>query len=435
MTAATPSQPPRLFTYDFTVLALAATFGFCNIAIFYGFASYLERLGIDPAWRGLLLGAEPLAAFCLRPFLSVLVTPRNALTVARSSLVGLGAALCCYPLARGLGPILAVRLFHGVSFVCLVSAVTALLAHSIPKGQAGRAFGYFSLSALVPYAVMPPLTEWLLPRLGREDRAYAACSLLVLPALALLAPLGRRLGSRAMAGIPGTGRPSLADVRHTLALAPVRLILAANLCLFMSTTLVFFFIKPFAVGLGLADPGLFFTVSTTASLVVRVLAGPFSTVRPAAQGSRAHGRPVLPRRLHGGIRHGGPEPSARPGRGLRPVPGRGPAADKRRHVRPLPASHARDRPEPDAVHDGHGLRGRSGGGRRDPGRRGRLSDAVSGLLRLRGRGGTTRGTACGRRLAALAAGDRQGLSPRNTPSRTRPKACPPLRTNPFRARR
>ena len=275
MTDAAPRPAEKLFTYEFTVLTLAAGFGFCNIAIFYGFASYLERLGIDAGWRGALLGAEPLAAFCLRPFLSVWVTPRNALSLARLSLVGMGLALCCYQFAGGIPWILAVRLFHGVSFVCLVSAVTTMLAHIIPRTLAGRAFGYFSLSALVPYAVMPPLMEWLVPRLGGEAVAYAVCSSLILPALAMLVPLGPRLGRRAMANVPGTQRPRLADVRRNLAEPAVRLVLGSSLCLFLSTTLVFFYMKPFALGLGLTDPGLFFTVSTVASILVRVTAGRF----------------------------------------------------------------------------------------------------------------------------------------------------------------
>ncbi len=268
------ARTERLFSYDFTVLTLAAGFGFCNIAVFYGFGSYLKRLGLDPAWWGPLLAAEPFAAFCLRPFLSVLVTPRNALALARSSLVGMGLALCGYPFARSVAAILAVRLCHGVAFVCLVSAVTVLLAQAIPRVLAGRAFACFSLAALVPYAVMPPLAEWLLPVLGCEDRVYACCAAFVLPALALLAPLGRRLGRRAMAGVAGTGRPTLAQVRQSLASPAVRLLLLANLFLFLCTTLIFFFIKPFALRLGLADPGLFFTVSTAASIATRVLAGP-----------------------------------------------------------------------------------------------------------------------------------------------------------------
>ena len=274
MTEPTASPTPRLFTYDFTVLLVAAAFGFCNIAVFYGFASYLERLGVAPVWRGWLLGAEPLAAVCLRPFLSILVTPRNALALARISLLCMGLALCGYPFAQSIGTILAVRLCHGVAFVCLVSAVTVLLAQAIPRALAGRAFACFSLAALVPYAVMPPLAERLLPVLGREDRVYACCAAFVLPALALLTPLGRRLGRRAMAGVAGTGRPSLAQVRRSLASPAVRLLLLANLFLFLSTTLIFFFIKPFALRLGLADPGLFFTVSTAASIAMRALAGP-----------------------------------------------------------------------------------------------------------------------------------------------------------------
>jgi MFS family permease len=275
------SQPAeRLWTYDFTVLTLAATFGFCNIAIFYGFASYLERLGIDPAWRGVLLGAEPLAAFILRPLLSVFVTPRNALALARVSLVAMGTALCCYQFVSSIPALLVVRLFHGLAFVCLVSAIIVLLSRVIPKSLSGRAFGYFSLSALVPYAVMPPLTEWLLPRVGNEARAYAITALLVLPALATLAPLGTRLGRRAFGNAADTHRPSLADIRCNLQQRPVVLLLLANLCLFLSTTLVFFFMKPFAVGLGMRDPGFFFTIATAASICVRILAGPLYDTLP-----------------------------------------------------------------------------------------------------------------------------------------------------------
>ncbi|AGW14207.1 MFS transporter [Megalodesulfovibrio gigas] len=274
--AATESAPPTLCTYRFVVLTLVATFGFCNIAIFYGFSSYLERLGVPEGWRGWLLAAEPLAAWCLRPWLSVFVTPRNALRLTGISLLGMGLALCGYQFAHGIGALLAVRLFHGLCFVCLVSAVTVLLVQNIPRQLAGRGFGLFSLASLVPYAIMPPLVEWLLPQLGREDRVYALCSLLVLPGLALLAPLGWSRRGQAMTPEPlNSGRPSWAEVRQTLAQRPVRRLLLANLCLFLSTTLVFFYIKPFALAQGLADPGLFFTVSTGASIVIRVLAGPY----------------------------------------------------------------------------------------------------------------------------------------------------------------
>ena len=75
MTTRPENPPERLFTYDFLVLTSAAAFGFCNIAVFYGLASHLKQLGVDPAWQGTVIAAEPLAAFLTRPFLSVWLTP------------------------------------------------------------------------------------------------------------------------------------------------------------------------------------------------------------------------------------------------------------------------------------------------------------------------------------------------------------------------
>ena len=275
------AAPVRLFTYEFTILTMAASFGFCNVAVLYGFATYLERLGVDPSWRGFLLGAQPFAAFCLRPLLSVLVTPRNALTLARTSLGGMGLALCTYQFVHGVGPILALLVFHGAIFVCLLSAVTVMLVQIIPKCLSGRAFGYFSLSFLIPYAVMPPFIEWLLPHVGDEGRAYAICAVLVLPALALMIPLGRRLGRLAMEGV-GMDRPRLAELRQILVLPAVRLVLLSNLSFFLCTALVFYFFKPFVAGLGLTNPGLFFTVYTITSITIRIVAGPFYDRLPKA---------------------------------------------------------------------------------------------------------------------------------------------------------
>lgn len=274
MSAHAQDGPQRLFTYDFTVLTLAAAFGFCNIAVFYGLASHLDRIGIDPAWRGAVIAAEPLAALLTRPALSVLLVPGRALAVARLSLAGMGLALPCYQLALTVPALLAVRIVHGLAFVCLMSAVMTLLARIVPPKLSGRAFGYFSLSSLVPYALMPPLIEALLPRVGGEAQAYAWTALLVLPALALLIPLGARLGADAF---PESERhpPSRGDILASLGRAPILLLLGANLLLFAATTQVFFFVKPYALSLGLAEPGLFFTVSTAASIAVRVLAGPY----------------------------------------------------------------------------------------------------------------------------------------------------------------
>lgn len=274
MSSRAKAAPERLFTYDFMTLFLAAGFGFCNIAVFYGLAAHLAHIGIDPAWRGPIIAAEPLAALLARPFLSVWLTPRQALATARLALVAIAVALPCYMFATTIPLLLAVRIFHGLSFVCLASAVVTLLSKVVPPGAAGRAFGYFSLSALVPYALMPPLTEWLLTLVDGEAQAYAWTALLTLPSLVMFIPLGKRLGRDAFPEAEGR-RPSLGEIRENLGQTPVALLLGANLMIFTGSTQVFFFMKPYATALGLAEPGLFFTVSTLASIAARLVAGPF----------------------------------------------------------------------------------------------------------------------------------------------------------------
>ena len=217
-----PDPPDRLLSYDFVALTLAAAFGFCNIAVFYGLSAYLEKIGLDPAWRGAVIAAEPLAALLARPALSLRLTPRRALDTARISLAALGVALVCYQFASGIPALIAVRLFHGLAFVCLVSAVTVLLTKVVTPRFAGRAFGLFSLSSLAPYAVMPPLMEWLLSRGGNEARAYAWTALLTLPALVMLLPLGRRLGRASFPDQDGW-RPTIRSLRENLGHRPVAL--------------------------------------------------------------------------------------------------------------------------------------------------------------------------------------------------------------------
>lgn len=53
------TQSPKLYSAEFISLIFILFFGFCNMSVFYSFYSYLERLGISPEWRGILVGSSP----------------------------------------------------------------------------------------------------------------------------------------------------------------------------------------------------------------------------------------------------------------------------------------------------------------------------------------------------------------------------------------
>lgn len=267
-----PRETPTFWTYEYLVLIGVTFFGFGNIAVFYGFTTHLKNLGIDPAWHGALLAAEPIAAVFVRPVLGLRLTPGNALATARLALVGVGAALLGYRFALTAESLLAVRIAHGLAFVCLVSAVVTLFSAVVKPENSGRAFSYYSLSSLLPQAIVPPLAERLLPVVGGEANLYAWGALCVLPALALLAPLGGKAGRRNGTDRAGE-RPCLAETLHNLRTPRTVLLLGVGFFVFVATNQVFFFMKPYLVQLGMSDPGLYFTVVTGATVAVRILLG------------------------------------------------------------------------------------------------------------------------------------------------------------------
>jgi hypothetical protein len=109
----------------------------------YGFYPYLISIGISPFWASWILALEPLAAFVLRPLISPVLGPGNALNAMRASLVMIALALLGYAHAQSVPMLICLRVFHGAAFVVLVSATTALLVHFIPPSRSGQGLAFF----------------------------------------------------------------------------------------------------------------------------------------------------------------------------------------------------------------------------------------------------------------------------------------------------
>ena len=55
------------------------------------------------------------------------------------------------------------RIVHGAAFVLLTSVVIALVVNFIPTEKSGQGFSTLSVATMIPYAVIPPVTEALPP--------------------------------------------------------------------------------------------------------------------------------------------------------------------------------------------------------------------------------------------------------------------------------
>ncbi|MDR3641973.1 MAG: MFS transporter [Humidesulfovibrio sp.] len=266
------AQPKSLASYEFIALCVVGLLCFCNIAIFYGFYNYLQGLGIPAAWRGPLLALEPLTALALRPWLSAALNLSNCTRAMRIGVCLVILALASYPVATALPVLALVRILHGAGYVLLLSGLITTFTHILPQGRVAQGFGILSLASLLPSALMPPFVEAVTPFLPGPGYAYAVAAPLMVPALLLLAPLGRKTRALA-AALPQehSQRPAWAEVRANLRLPGVAALILGQLGLLTGHTIVYFFIKSWSLALGTGNPGLFFTCANVATIALRVL--------------------------------------------------------------------------------------------------------------------------------------------------------------------
>ena len=247
------SVQPTIWSKSFLAMCLAAFLTFCNMAIFYSFASYLRTLPIDPAWHGALVGVFALVPLLLRPLVSPFFTPANAVRAMAWLAPAVAASLLGYNLAHGLVSMFLVRVLHGLLYVLLMSANLAGIVGCIPPARSGQAFGYVSVIVLLPYAAIPPLLSWVDRIMGGylAGLNMAALLMLLIPPVVLLLRDGGGQGQ----AVP-TQRPSLAGDQGQPARPPHRLPMTLALLVYTSFAALFFFRPRLRPRSGPRQPGL-----------------------------------------------------------------------------------------------------------------------------------------------------------------------------------
>ena len=271
MTAPTASRP--LWSFEFVAMCLVITAAFGNVSVFYSFYHYLGAIGIPLEWRGFLVGLEPMAAFFLRLIVLPWLHVRNAFAVVMVSLFMLIAASWSYQTATTIPSLIVLRIFHGAVFVLLTSAAIALVVSFIPAERSGQGFSVLSIATMIPYAIIPPLSEAVLPYLHSEAEVYAAVSVFSVLAIFLLAAVRRRVGTT-LGGLDGEllRRPSMWEIRENLGQQPVLVLLVTILLTYLAHATVFYFLKDLSLQLHTGEVGIFFGVSMAAMIAVRALA-------------------------------------------------------------------------------------------------------------------------------------------------------------------
>lgn len=265
------SPPPaRLFTKEFLALNGIAFLTFCNMAIFFQFYRYLQALPIGPEWHGFLIALFSITGMIIRPFISPFLHPGNARLWMLVSATWVTLTLWCYNLADDFWSMALVRAGHGIAYVLLGAALNASLVSLIPPSRSGQAFGLVTVITLLPFAIVPPILDSVLRSWGGLLPVLNASALLMLLVFPLSLAVKKTSGQdRALAGPRLSGQ----DLTENLKDRRVAVLLVIMLLLYSSFTPVFFFLEGYARKIGIANPGLFFTLSTVSEIGIRLAAG------------------------------------------------------------------------------------------------------------------------------------------------------------------
>ncbi|HOE15780.1 MAG TPA: MFS transporter [Syntrophorhabdaceae bacterium] len=265
----TTASPAGLLSKEFIALNGIFFVAACTTAAFFQFQQHLQKLGIDPAWAGFIIGADSLAAFIIQPVLSPFLHRGNARKWMLIGTSGMIAALFLYGNAATIHALISVRILHGAAFITLVAALVAMIVDFIPPEKSGQGFSFLSLVRLLPYAMVPPLVSFL------DGRSLDLPSVLTYAAFIMFIPLMLIFFLRTSFNAIGKDahapqRINLSELKEDLRSRDVIILLAVNLLLYTSYTIAFFFLKGFGALIGIGNPGFFFTIATATMIMIRL---------------------------------------------------------------------------------------------------------------------------------------------------------------------
>lgn len=264
-------QPQKLLSRDFILLFLMAMCSNSFIAVYYCFEQWMQGLGITAGWRGILLAALFAMILVFRPLTSILMLKHGKLWPMVISLAVCTLVMVCYPfVTSGLAvpEILALRLIQGIALAIYSACTIGVLVECIPPGQSARGFAIFSLTMLLPYSIIPALSEEILPYLGSEAMLFAHMAWLGLPSFIMLALLTKRL-KKPEVPVQQTERMSRKELFHAITHTGLGFVYSACLFFSMMTVMAIFYMKGLCQLTG-QHPASFFSSYSLTIILVRV---------------------------------------------------------------------------------------------------------------------------------------------------------------------
>ena len=266
-------KPASLWNRQFMVLMAVTFLTYANISVFFQFYDYLEAIAIPPQWTGVIISTFAAVSLLVRPLVSPVFNAGNARPFLMAGTAMIIIALGSYSLTQSLAGLLAVRVFHGLAFVVMGSALTALMVQYVPQGGSAQFFGYISIIILIPNTLVPSILPFLNRLLGGFQGVLLGFGVLTGMIFFMLPLLKPAKTDPARAG--AHKRLTWPEIRENLTDKRVLFLLLAMLLMYCGHAVVFFFLSSFGQTRGIIHAGLFLTLATAGEILVRLIGGSF----------------------------------------------------------------------------------------------------------------------------------------------------------------
>ncbi len=259
-------QREKVFTFNFSLLIFAALSLFTIFqGLMFFMPIYMMSFGVGEAGIGLAAGIFMLIAIFSRPFTAPYADKHGCRGIMMVSLVLFGLGTFCYIWARSAAVIFLLRALQGVAWGTLVAGAFTLAAKLAPRTRQAEALGYFSMVTALGGSIGPALIEAVYRHYTYSNAlgVFGGLSFLCLFSLLFL----KEPSSDVQSPAPGI-KPSF------ITLSVIVPSLIGMFIMFCYGTVVTF-LPVLGQTRGMANVGIFFTVSGAVSVVGRLLSGKY----------------------------------------------------------------------------------------------------------------------------------------------------------------
>jgi MFS family permease len=134
---------------------------------------------------GFILAAFTVTALIIRPFAGIAIDTWGRKWIFLASFMVFTATIILYPLTSTFAMLLAVRLFHGLSWGSTTTSGSTLVVDVIPPSIRGKGLGYFGISFTIAMA-LAPLAALGIQEISGYFMLFVSASLLSLAGLILV---------------------------------------------------------------------------------------------------------------------------------------------------------------------------------------------------------------------------------------------------------